>query len=82
LGLANVTIVKVFGKNTSLWTCSDIAAYYAAISQHVHNDVFLPNILATVTLARPARAGVLKKPREATLPFTYARDHVFSGCVP
>jgi len=28
LGLAKVTIVKMFGKNTSLWTCSGVAAYY------------------------------------------------------
>jgi len=28
LGLAKVTIVKKFGKNTSLWTCSGVAAYY------------------------------------------------------
>jgi len=32
----------MFGKNTSLWTCSGVATV-AATPLHVHNDVFLLN---------------------------------------
>jgi hypothetical protein len=28
LGLAKVTVVKKFGKNRSLWTCSGVVTYY------------------------------------------------------
>ena len=53
MGLAKVTIAKKFGENRSLCTCSGVAAYYAATPLHVHNDVFSPNLLTIVTLARP-----------------------------
>jgi hypothetical protein len=62
LGLAKVTIVKKFGKNTSLCTCSGVTAYCVksivmymlyAVQDETHNDVFLPNFLTIVTLARP-----------------------------
>ena len=50
MGLAKVTIVKKLGKNTSSCTFSGVAA---ATPIHVHNNVFLPNFLTIVTLARP-----------------------------
>ena len=34
-------------------TCSGVAAHYAATPLHAYNDLFLPNILTNVTLARP-----------------------------
>ena len=39
-------LLRMFGKNMSLCTCSGVAV-------HVHNYVFLPNFLTNVTLARP-----------------------------
>jgi len=49
LGLAKVTFVK----NVQYGLCSGVTAYYSATPLHVHNDLFLPNFLTIVSLARP-----------------------------
>jgi len=53
LGLAKVTIDKICGKTRRYILCSGVAAYMPPHYCIVYNDVLLPNILTTVTLARP-----------------------------